>query len=181
MLNSKKILIEQLNESNFNESSLERFIRHQEVNECWRNINGEWMLIPNRFTENWSCDECREIASHILHNLNESIIAFGAFHGDELIGFITLGKVFWGSENQYLELVEFEVSEPYRNQGIGRRLFEAICETARKMHARKLYISTHSSKESHAAYCKLGCVLAEEINPINVEKEPCDVQMEYIL
>lgn len=110
-----------------------------------------------------------------LRDLDRSITAFGAFNANEIVGFITLGSVFWGSENQYLELISFEVSEPYRNQGIGRKLFEAVCETARKMKARKLYISTHSSKESHAAYCKLGCVLAEEINPVNVEKEPCDV------
>lgn len=181
MSHENAIIIERLTEKNFNESSLDRFIRHQEVYECWRKIDDEWVLIPVRFTENWSHDECRKISRDILCNLDGTMIGFGAFAGTELVGFITLGKEFFGSKSQYLELVSFEVSEPYRNQGIGRKIFEAACNAARKMQAKKLYISTHSSKESHAAYCKLGCVLSEEINPINVEKEPCDVQMEYVL
>lgn len=181
MSNQKTILIKRLNKTNFNESTLDSFIRYQEVTECWRQINGEWMLVSNQFTENWSLDECRKIAKDILGALESVIIAFGAFDEDALVGFIILDKNLFGSKNQYLELISFEVSEPYRNQGIGRKLFKSVCEAARKMHAKKLYISTHSSKESHAAYCKLGCVLAEEINPISVEKEPCDIQMEYVL
>lgn len=181
MIAKNDIVIERLTEMNFNESSLDRFVRHQEVHECWRVINGEWTLKPNRFTENWSVDECKSVAKDILDNLDEKLIAFGAFDGIELVGYITLGKECFGSKGQYLELIAFEVSEPYRNQGIGRKLFLAVCEAARKMQAQKLYMSTHSSKESHAAYCKLGCVFAEEINPISVEKEPYDIQMEYVL
>lgn len=109
------------------------------------------------------------------------MIDFGAFKGTELVGYITLGKDFFGTRKQYLEVVEFEVSEPYRNQGIGKQLFQLACEAARKMNAKKLYISAHSSKESQAAYHKLGCTLAEEQNPVNVEKEPYDVQLEYSL
>lgn len=42
-------------------------------------------------------------------------------------------------------------------------LFEKACEAAKNNGAEKLYISTHSSKESHAAYKALDCVHAEEI------------------
>ena len=43
------------------------------------------------------------------------------------------------------------------------------------------HISGHSSKESQAAYQALGCRHADEINKILAEKEPFDVQLEYIL
>lgn len=39
-----------------------------------------------------------------------------------------------------------------------------ICEEALRLGAEKLYISSHSSKESQAAYRALGCTPAEEIN-----------------
>lgn len=45
--------------------------------------------------------------------------------------------------------------------------------------ADRLHISTHSSKESQAAYRALGCTHAEEINQSLAEKEPFDVQLEY--
>lgn len=177
----ENITVELLSEMNFNEHSLDNFIRHQEVNESWREINGEWNLVANKFTEDWPLEQCRKNAEEILNSLNGTMINFGAFKEDEVVGYISLGKEFFGSKGQYLELISFEVSEPYRNHGIGRKLFEQVCKAARNLQVKKLYMSTHSSKESHAAYCRLGCVSADEINPVNVEKEPFDIQMEYIL
>ena len=48
-----KIEIIKLPDPRFNEYSLDDFIRHQEVSECWRNIDGEWKLLPIAFTEDW--------------------------------------------------------------------------------------------------------------------------------
>ena len=73
------------------------------------------------------------------------------------------------------------VEEAYRRQGIGKRLFSAICGAARALGAEKLYISAHSSKESQAAYRALGCVNAQEIDAAHAAAEPYDVQMEYDL
>ena len=56
-----------------------------------------------------------------------------------------------------------------------------VCEEALRLGAEKLYISSHSSKESQAAYRALGCTPAEEINAGLAEEEPFDVQLEYIL
>ena len=87
----------------------------------------------------------------------------------------------FGSKKQYSELVLFHVSQPFRRKGIGAKLFRAICREARLLGAEKLYISAHSSKESQAAYRKLGCINAREINRAIADNEPFDVQMEYIL
>lgn len=35
--------------SKFNEKSLDKFIRRQVVTECWRNIDGEYKLVPVEF------------------------------------------------------------------------------------------------------------------------------------
>jgi len=42
-------------------------------------------------------------------------------------------------------------------------------------------ISAHFYKESQAAYRRLGCVEATEINQVIAENEPYDVQREYVL
>ena len=106
------------------------------------------------------------------------MIAYGAFDRGIVIGFSVIGTEFFGSINQYLQLIEFEVSFPYRGKEIGRRLFSSASSVALSLGAEKLYISAHSSKESQAVYRRLECIEAKEINERLKDKEPCDVQME---
>lgn len=40
---------EKLNSKNFNTYSLEHFVRYQQVSECWRNVDGQWKLVPIEF------------------------------------------------------------------------------------------------------------------------------------
>ena len=175
------VTIEKLTKDNFSEHSLDEFSRHQVVTECWRCVQGQWQLQPIAFTEDWSLEKRQGMAKTIAENLDGDMLDFGAFDHGRLVGYITLGTEILGSRGQYRQVVEFQVSEEHRGMGIGRQLFTRLCEEARKIGAEKLYISTHSSKESHAAYRKLGCVHAEEIIPAIAEEEPCDVQMEYVL
>lgn len=169
-----------LNPDNFHEDSLDGFIRHQDVRECWRCESGKWELRPIAFTEDWNHADLRKQAAAILHDLQSGHPAMGTFADDILIGFATLGERL-GRHEQYIELVSYHVSAPWRGKGIGRQLFAAICDAARTCGAGKLYISAHSSRESQAAYRALGCVPAVEIDAIRAEREPDDVQMEYRL
>ncbi len=86
-----------------------------------------------------------------------------------------------GSRGQYAVLAEMHVSEELRGRGLGRQLFARAAEEARSLGAEKLYISAMSAEESQAFYRAMGCVEAQEYDPPHVEKEPCDVQMEYLL
>jgi len=176
-----EIRVERLTEDNFNSHSLDNFIRHQVVTECLRNVDGNWLLLPISFVEEWSLDKCREEASAIANNLSGNMIDYGAFEGTDLIGYITVGTKRLGTKRQYVQLVTFQVSEPFRGMGVGRKLFEKAAGAAKGHGAKKLYISAHSSKESQAAYKALGCVHAEEIIPWIADEEPFDVQMEYVL
>lgn len=56
------IEFERLTKQNFHDNSLDTFVRHQEVTECWRNVDGEWKLLPIAFTEEWDLEKCRSIA-----------------------------------------------------------------------------------------------------------------------
>ena len=143
-------------------------------------MNGEWQMVPVVFTEDWDLLRLRAEADDILQAIAAGTPVVGAFDGDVLVGFAQLGERL-GSRGQYIELVSYHVSAPYRGKGIGRRLFAAICDAAHSLGAEKLYISAHSSKESQAAYRALGCVPAQEVDAMRAANEPCDVQMEYDL
>lgn len=175
------ISYQKLTDQNFRVDSLDDFVRHQEVTECWRRVDGRLVLVPVSFVEDWDIDKRRSVAGEILSCIKDHGFAFGAFCGGRTVGYICVSGKLLGSEGQYIELILFHVSEPFRRMGIGRELFRLACEEARRTGAKKLYISAHSSKESQSAYRSLGCVEAEEINQEIAENEPCDIQMEYQL
>ena len=176
-----QIQYKKLDANCFNAHSLDSFVRHQTVTECWRKVDNKWVLVPNPFVENWTTEQCQAIAEDIVQHMNHDQTGFGAFDGERIVGFATVSHRIFGKTANYVELVCFQTSEEYRHRGIGRKLFEMICEEALRLGADKLYISGHSSKESQAAYSALGCKYAEEINEILAEKEPFDVQLEYIM
>ena len=170
-----------LDNNNFTGNSLDDFVRHQTVTECWRKIGNDWKLVPNVYEENWSQVQCREMAEEMVHHIDLDQTGFGAFDGRRIIGFAAVSHRIFGVAARYVQLVCLQISEDYRRQGIGRKLFSLACEEARQLGADKLYISAHSSKESQAAYRALECNFAEEINEKLAAAEPFDVQMEYRL
>ena len=141
-----------LDNNNFTGNSLDDFVRHQTVTECWRKIDNDWKLVPNVYEENWPQIQCREIAEDLVYNINNDQTGFGAFDGERIIGFATVSHRIFGASARYVQLVCFQISEEYRRQGIGRKLFSMACEEARRLGADKLYISAHSSKESQAVH-----------------------------
>ena len=59
-----------LTENNFNEDSLDDFLRHQVVKECWRkNSNNEYVLVTNEYVEDWDLYKRKEVAREILHKI----------------------------------------------------------------------------------------------------------------
>ena len=176
-----KYQYKRLDNNNFTGNSLDDFVRHQTVTACWRKTDNDWKLVPNVYEENWSLEQRRGIAEDVVHHINLDQTGFGAFKGERIIGFATVSRRIFGMTARYVQLVCFQISEEYRCQGIGRKLFSMACEEARQLGADKLYISAHSSKESQAAYRALGCSFTEEINEELAAAEPFDVQMEYRL
>ena len=175
-----EITYAKLTPENFSPHSLDRFLRFQEVTECWRIVNGELTLVPCAFTEDWDLVKRREIAAEILQGLHTGF-AYGAFSQGEVVGYILVDCTLFGSRSQYAELKLFHVSRPFRRLGIGKELFHLASEEAKSIGAEKLYISAQSSKETIAAYHRLGCTQAQEINERIAQSEPFDLQLEYCL
>lgn len=89
-----EIRYEHLNPENFDAYSLDTFQRRQAVKECWRYVDGMWQLRPVYFEENWDLPQLREIAGDIAAHMTVDQSAFGAFAGDQAVGFITVSHVF---------------------------------------------------------------------------------------
>ena len=106
-----KTEIIKLPDPRFHVYSLDDFIRHQEVTECWRNIDGEWKLLPIAFTEDWELEKCREEAAGITDRINRDLIAFAAVENDQIAGYITVVTKQIGSRKQYLQLEDLNLTE----------------------------------------------------------------------
>lgn len=176
-----EIRFQRLDTSSFSAQSLDGFERRQIVRACWRKQNGAWRLVPLAYEEGWDLAMRRAIAANIARQTAAKLSAFGAFQGERLIGFITVSHALFGRSARYAQLGCFQVSTPFRRQGVGRQLFALAAQEARALGADKLYISACSAVETLSAYRALGCTMACEINARLAAEEPCDVPLEYQL
>lgn len=157
------------------------FIRRQVVGDCWRRENGQWVIRPDPFIDDWSEEDYIFLVKYLRHTAESGGFVYGAFSDGRLKGFASVEAELFGGENRYLDLTSIHVSEDMRGSGIGRILFTAASGWARDHGAGKLYISSHSAVESQAFYKAMGCVDALEYNKAHVEAEPFDRQLEYEL
>jgi predicted N-acetyltransferase YhbS len=177
----ESIIYNKLDKSEIKVELFSSFNRYQEVRECWRKENGEWLLKQIEFTEQWSPENYEYLVKCLQNTLKEGGMVFGAFCNNALVGFASLENRFFGSQKEYLQLSSIHASYESRGLGIGKNLFSLVCKKAKERGAKKIYISAHSSKESQAFYKAMGCVEATEYNSVLAAKEPCDCQLEYIL
>lgn len=167
--------------SEINRNLFKQFERHQKVTQCWRKVNGEWIVKDVPFIDQWSEEDYCQLVELLKNTLKTGGIVYGAFSEDTLKGFASVESVLIGEIHEYLELSCIHVSEDMRGHGIGKILFQMAAQWAKTYGAKKLYISAHSSVESQAFYKAMGCTEALEYSEKHVEKEPCDCQLEYVL
>ncbi|MGN0615165.1 GNAT family N-acetyltransferase [Ruminococcus flavefaciens] len=165
------IKIELLSDTNFCIESLDLYNRKQDVNKVYRRIDGDFSLVECKYTEDWDLNKKRSVAKQIS---SDDHITYIALENDKVVGFIGLLKQLSGP---YMILDMMQVSSECRGQGIGRRLFEAGKDEARKNGAEALYISACSSEETIAFYRAMGSNLASDPIKEIAEEEPFDLQM----
>ncbi|MCI9128707.1 MAG: GNAT family N-acetyltransferase [Eggerthellaceae bacterium] len=157
------------------------FIRHQEVNLCYRREGDAWDIRPDPFIDDWSDEDLHVLVDCLRNTISTGGFVLGAFSNGELKGFASVESAFFGGENRYLDLTSLHVSEDMRGKGIGKKLFGKAAKWAKGQGAKKLYISSHSAVETQGFYRSLGCVDAAEPNKQHVTSQPLDCQLEYAL
>ena len=84
-----------------------------------------------------------------------------------------------GQPPDQLQLKFLHVSNGYRDQGLGRRLFNLAAEEASRRGARRLYISATPSEHTIGFYLGLGCSVTAEPDPDLFALEPDDIHLAY--
>lgn len=159
----------------------QHFIRHQVVTKCWRKENNKWLVKDAPFIDDWTKADYQLLVSCLQNTVRCGGFVYAAFYDDKLKGFVSVEPEIFGGEQGYIDLSSIHASEDMRNKGIGKTLFLAAKDWARKKGAKKLYISSHSAVESQAFYKAMGCVEAQVYHQGHVEKEPYDCQLECLL
>lgn len=163
-------------------SCFANFKRYHEVKQCWRKIDGKWMIKDNSFTDEWDEADYIWLVECLKNTINTHGVVYFAREGDQLVGFCSVqGERVHLVDANYLELSCLHVSCDKRGKHIGSKLFTQAARWAKENGADKLYLSAHSSVESQAFYRAMGCVEATEYWKEKAEAEPCDCQMEYLL
>lgn len=172
----RQLAVEEINRELFR-----HFIRRQVVVKCLRRENSEWIVKDDPFIDDWSEEDYCTLVYCLRNTVATGGFVCGAFLNNKLKGFISVEAQLFGGENRYLDLSSIHVSADLRRSGIGRMLFSAAKEWAKKNGARKLYISSHPAVESQAFYRAMGCVEAAEYDMRHVTAEPYDCQLEYVI
>lgn len=159
----------------------DRFDRHQEVNFCWRNKAGKWYLQKAPSTEEWNRADIVSLVDSLTYTLRSGGILLGALINQYLVGFASLEYDSFGPDYEYIQLSNLYVSYGHRRKGIGKKLFTMACKTAKKLGARKLYISAHSAEETQAFFKTMKCVEAAHRNTMLLSQNPYDCQLECVL
>ncbi|MGM9652183.1 MAG: GNAT family N-acetyltransferase [Eubacteriales bacterium] len=169
------IQIERVSEKNFDEHSLDSYVRRQDVKRVYRRKGDEYVLVDMPYVEDWSLEEKRQVATDII---SAEYISYMAIDEDTVVGFIGLKKRLY-KDFMILELMH--VSAPWRGRGIGRALFHLGKEEAKKAGAKALYISACSSEETIAFYRAMGAKLTNVPIQELADAEPCDLQMTCVV
>ena len=103
---------------------------------------------------------------------------FGLFDDHRLIGAAVLDSRFIGTNGKRLQLKFLHISSPYRDQGLGKQLFDLAAIEARRRGAQKMYISATPSEHTIGFYLRLGCRVTLEPDPELFELEPEDIHLE---
>ena len=106
---------------------------------------------------------------------------YGVFDNDTLVGAAVLESRFIGKNRDQLQLKFLHVSNRYRHQGLGQRLFGLAAAEAKKRGAKSMYISATPSQHTVAFYLRLRCEVTPEPDPELLALEPEDIHFVYDL
>ena len=83
------IKIELLSENNFNENSLDNYVRTQNVKKVYRKQGEEYVLVDMPYVEDWTLEKKRSVAKDIC---SKDYISYVALDDGKVVGFIGLKK-----------------------------------------------------------------------------------------
>ena len=99
------------------------FQRRQVVTDCWRRVEGKWVIQPDPFIDDWTPEDYAFLVDCLKNTLSTGGMVYGAFIDGALKGFTSVEGKPLGSRGQYLDLTSIHVSRDARGHGIGKALY----------------------------------------------------------
>ncbi len=156
--------------------------RSEVINSLYYLDNGALLLTAKHFdARGWPPGDVETYTLRLHACFERGGWFYGLFDGDRLVGVAVLESRFIGQPADQLQLDFLHVSNGYRDQGLGRRLFELAAGEARRRGAHRLYISATPSQHTIDFYLGLGCFVAPQPDPDLLALEPEDIHLEYDL
>lgn len=152
--------------------------RKEIVNEVYYFKNNNLEIVNEFYNiESWILEELQDYINRLEDIYDRNGIVYGVFHNNKIVGLAALASKFIGKNNDQLKLDMLYISSNYRKKGIGKNLVNLLCERARELGAKSLYISATPFKNTVNFYFAMGAKLANEINKELYELEPYDIHM----
>lgn len=153
----------------------------QFIKRAWRHIDHKLQLIDLNYQSDGFPEGFDNHYKGLIETIESGGYAIGAFDSDKLIGFATVNNDKFGNKYTYVLLDQMFISVPYRQKGIGKKLFSYCVTKAKSWQVDKLYICAGSAEDTTSFYRSLGCRDAMEVNLELYESDPRDIQLEYDL
>ncbi|QMS84579.1 GNAT family N-acetyltransferase [Candidatus Xianfuyuplasma coldseepsis] len=166
----------QLSKDDIDQTLLYGFDRYMETTQVYYMNENKLDIKDLHFIESWDKDKLEDIATYLHDCTLRGGVVIVVKDGEQVIAFGNLEPHLY--DDMYIHLPYIHVSRPYRNKGIGKKLFQELEHAAKKLGGTKLYISTHPSVEAQQFYQAIGCTLAKHIIQSIYEHEPYDIQLE---
>lgn len=129
----------------------------------------------------WNPSELEKSLEHLYAIYDGNGTLYGAFDRDTLIAVSALEPTFIGKKQDQLQLYFHHVDSHHRRKGVGEKLLLKVIAKAKKLGAKKLYISATPSKNTVDFYMHRGCRLTSELNSRLYRLEPEDIHLELKL
>lgn len=156
--------------------------RREVIDNLYKIDNGKLVLYPEHYDmQDWPPGEAQIYAPLLVDCYQRGGWFEGIFDEDRLVAVAILDSKFIGEQKDMLQLKFLHVSRDYRDQGLGRQLFEKAKAVAHQKGAKKLYISTTPSEHTINFYINLGCKVTPEPDLELFALEPEDIHLEFAI
>ena len=141
--------------------------------------DGQLELTPAHFDmRGWPPGEAATYTPLLYEQVDRGAVFTGAFDGEALVGVAVVDTPLVGPRRDLVQLSFLHVGRAYRDQGLGRRLFEHAQGLARERGVRGLYVSATPSEHTIGFYLARGCRVLAEPDPALFALEPEDIHLE---
>lgn len=163
--------IKSLNIADISSDLLIHFSHEQMITQKWIKNDGEWKLCDTSELREWSLEKRVWITEYMCQQINRGGTVLGTFYNNILVGFCCLDGILSGKSAKYANLTMLFVDDDWKRMGVGKMLFQEVCNHAIALGAEKLFISAIPSVETIAFYFKMGCYDAKEIIEAFIDTE----------